>query len=96
MTKFNIDDVLKLANLANIYVSRDEAEQFVGELGNILDYVDQLKDLDLSNTEPTYQVTGLSNVERPDEMVDYGITTKELLKNAPVTENNYIKVKRVL
>jgi aspartyl-tRNA(Asn)/glutamyl-tRNA(Gln) amidotransferase subunit C len=96
MTAFTTDDVFKLAKLSNISVSKSEAADLVTEIKVILDYVGQLQELDLSNTEPTYQVSGLSDVMRSDEEVDYGVSPKELLKNVPATENNYIKVKRVL
>jgi len=96
MTVFTIDDVFKLAKLSNISVSEAEARSLAEEMKVILNYVSQLQDLDLSGTEPTYQVTGLSNVMRADEEVDYKISAEELLKNVPETEGNYIKVKRVL
>ncbi|HUY53491.1 MAG TPA: Asp-tRNA(Asn)/Glu-tRNA(Gln) amidotransferase subunit GatC [Candidatus Dormibacteraeota bacterium] len=96
MTKLTTDDIFKLAKLSNILVTELEAKELVGEIEVVLNYVGQLQKLDLANTEPTYQVTGLSNVMRPDEEVDYKISTEDLLKNVPETENNYIKVRRVL
>jgi aspartyl-tRNA(Asn)/glutamyl-tRNA(Gln) amidotransferase subunit C len=96
MAKLTLDDVFKLARLANISLTEDEAKELLKDLDVILNYFNQLKELDLSDTEPTYQVTGLSNVERGDSEFDYNISTKELLKNVAETENNYIKVKRVL
>jgi aspartyl-tRNA(Asn)/glutamyl-tRNA(Gln) amidotransferase subunit C len=96
MTKLTTDDIFKLAKLSNILVTEPEARELVGEIEVILNYVSQLQGLDLMNTEPTYQVTGLSNVMRPDEEIDYKVSPEDLLKNVPETENNYIKVKRVL
>lgn len=96
MTAFTIDDVFKLAKLSNISVSKTDAQSLVTDIKVILDYVGQLQELDLSSTDPTYQVSGLSDVMRPDKEVSYGISSTELLKNVPATENNYIKVKRVL
>ncbi len=96
MTQFTTKDVFNLAKLSNISVSATEAESLVSEIKVILDYVSQLQELDLANTEPTYQVSGLSNVMRSDDEIDYRISAEELLKNVPETENDYIKVKRVL
>lgn len=96
MAKLSKEDVLKLARLSKLRLSDEEVEQFSGELSEILDYVEQLAQVDTSGLEPTAQVTGLTNVTRADEIIDYHETSKELLKNAPATEKNYIKVKRVL
>jgi aspartyl-tRNA(Asn)/glutamyl-tRNA(Gln) amidotransferase subunit C len=96
MVEFTIDDVFKLAKLSNISVSELEAKSLVKEIKVILEYVSQLQKLDLAKTTPTYQVTGLSDVMRTDEEFDYKISATDLFKNVPETENNYIKVKRVL
>ncbi len=96
MTKLTKDDIFKLAKLSNILVTESDVKSLVGEIEVILNYVSQLQALNLANTEPTYQVTGLSNVMRPDEEIDYRISTEDLMKNVPDVENNYIKVKRVL
>jgi aspartyl/glutamyl-tRNA(Asn/Gln) amidotransferase C subunit len=96
MTKFGIDDVFKLAKLSNISVSKKEAEELLKDMQVILDYVGKLQNLDLKSTKPSYQVTGLSDVMRTDKAIDYKISTDELLKNVPKTQDNYIKVRRVL
>lgn len=85
-----------MAALSKLRLSDEEIESLRGELSEILSYVEQLDDVDTSNLAPTYQVTGLKNVTRPDEIKDYGYKTGELLKNAPALEDNQFKVKRVL
>ena len=96
MAKLSRDDVLKLARLARLHLTDEEVDQFATEISAILQYVEQLQGLDLTGIEPTYQVTGLTNVMRPDKEMDYGATPAELLKNAPATEGSQIKVKRML
>ncbi len=96
MAKLSREDVLKLAALARLHLTDEEIEQFQTEISTILGYVEQLQSVELGDLEPTYQVTGLVNVMRPDEEIDYGATSEDLLKNAPATENGHIKVKRVI
>lgn len=96
MAKLTRDDVLKLARLAHLRLTDQEVEQFATEISAILGYVEQLKSVDLKDLPPTNQVTGLTNVMRPDEEIVYGATPEELLKNAPATERGQIKVKRML
>jgi len=97
MSKLSRDDVLKLASLSRLKLTEDEIEKFRTELSGILDYVEQLKDVDVAGLSPTYQLTGLKSVMRDDEELDYGYKTEDLLKNAPVEpKDNQFKVKRVL
>lgn len=96
MAKITREEVLKLAQLAKIELSGDEIEQYSDEIGEILTYVEQLQQVNVDGLEPTSQVTGLKNVTRPDVVEDYGVSAKDLLKNAPALENGQIKVKRVL
>lgn len=85
-----------MARLAKLDLSDDEVEKFAEEMSEILGYVEQLQSVDVKGLEPTYQVTGLSNVMRGDEVHDYGVSRKELLKNLPAEQDGQIKVKRVL
>ena len=96
MTKLSRDDVLKLADLAKLDLTAEEVDKFQVEISQILNYVEQLQTADIDKMEPTYQVTGLTNVTRADEVKDYGVSQKELLKNLPDRDGNQIKVKRVL
>lgn len=96
MSKLTREDVLKLARLARLQLTDDEVAEYSNELSNILEYVEQLDNVDVSGLEPTNQVTGLKNVTRQDEVRDYGYQPEDLLKNVPAVEANQIKTKRVL
>jgi aspartyl-tRNA(Asn)/glutamyl-tRNA(Gln) amidotransferase subunit C len=96
MAKITEEDVLILAKLSRLQFAKGELADVAKEIEAILGYVEQLQSVDLSSYKPTYQVTGLKNVMRPDKAYDYGVSPKELLKNAPATEKGYIKVRRVL
>ena len=96
MAKLSVKDVLKLAALSKLELTEDELIEFTQEINDIIKYVDQLGDVDVDGLEPTSQVTGLTNVMRKDEVINYSAKSDELLKNVPNVENNYIKVKRTL
>ncbi|GAC1498564.1 MAG: Asp-tRNA(Asn)/Glu-tRNA(Gln) amidotransferase subunit GatC [Candidatus Saccharimonadales bacterium] len=89
-------DVLKLAQLARLQLDESELDGYVKELTAILDYVEQLSEVEISELEPTQQVTGLTDVTRPDDIIDYGYEVNDLLKNVPVVSGNQIKVKRMI
>lgn len=59
-------DVSHVAKLANLTLTPEEEEKFATQLAAILDYISQLKEVDVSAVEPTSQVTGLTNVTRDD------------------------------
>ncbi|MGB4758788.1 MAG: Asp-tRNA(Asn)/Glu-tRNA(Gln) amidotransferase subunit GatC [Candidatus Saccharimonadales bacterium] len=96
MADITRDDVLKLARLTRISLSDDEIAEFQNEFAEILKYVEQLNGVDISSEKPTTQVTGLTNVMREDVVKDYGYTAKDLLKNAPDTQGDLLKVKRMI
>lgn len=96
MSKLTRDQVLKLAHLSRLKLTDEEIERFSQELSEILSYVEMLNKADTDGLKPTYQVTGLKNVVRDDEIVDYHANPDELLAGAPATEKNQFKVKRVI
>ncbi len=96
MAQLTHDDVLKLARLARLHLTDEEVASFQDEITAILGYVEQLQQVELDDRPATYQVTGLANVMRPDEVVEYGASPEALLENAPAVENNHFKVKRML
>lgn len=96
MAKISRDDVQYLAQLSSLELSDDEIDGLSVDIGNILGYVEQLGELDTKGIEPTYQVTGLQNVWRDDEIINYGVTREELLSRAPESADKQIKVPKVL
>jgi aspartyl-tRNA(Asn)/glutamyl-tRNA(Gln) amidotransferase subunit C len=96
MAKLTRDDVLKLARLARLQLTDEEVVEYSEELSEILQYVEQLSSVDVKGLEPTNQITGLTNVTRPDEVKDYGYQPAELQKNLPEAENDLIKVNRMI
>jgi len=96
MADLTRDDVLKLAKLSRLKLSDSEVTQFQKEISEILGYVQMLEKADTEGLKPTYQVTGLQNVSRPDELIDYTAKPEDLLKNLPARDKNYIKVKKML
>jgi aspartyl-tRNA(Asn)/glutamyl-tRNA(Gln) amidotransferase subunit C len=96
MTQISIDDVQHLAQLSSLQLDDSEIEGLRNDLSNILNYVQQLNELDTSGVEPTYQVTDLENVWRDDVVDDYGIDRDKLLALAPASDRNQIKVPKVL
>jgi len=96
MTAISVTDVKKLAQLSALSLTDDEISSLAGDLSRILGYVEQLNEVDTEGVEPTYQVTGLHTVTRPDEVIDYGVSQEALLRNAPDVQDGQMKVPRVL
>jgi len=95
MTQISRDDVLSLARLSSLQLTDDEIDGLKNDLGAIVGYITQLSELDTEGVLPTYQVTGLENVWRKDE-VKQGVSRKDLIKLAPESKDEQIKVPKVL
>ena len=96
MSTITTDDVRHLAQLSNLQISDDEIDTLRGDLENILGYIEQLSELDTTGVAPTYQVTGLENVWRDDEVQISSVTREQLLSLAPEQADNSVKVPKVL
>ena len=62
----------------------------------IINYINKLDELDTDGVEPTYQVTGLKNVWRDDEIIDSSVSRRQLLALAAEQSDNCVKVPKVL
>ncbi len=96
MSDIGKEQVKYLSELSRLGLNDAEVEQFTPELEEIMKLVEQLQKAPTQDVLPTNQVTGLSDIWREDEVKPSPITQAELLKNAPATEDGYIKVNRVL
>ena len=91
------EDVKKVAALARLELTEDELEVLPGQLSNVLNYIDQLKEVNTDGVIPTAQVTGLSDVWRADEKEDWPRDEAEAaLNEAPEVFAHQVKVKKVL
>jgi len=91
------DEIQHIAKLARLELSDEELKKYGGQLSAVLNYIDQLKEVDVKGVEPTAQVTGLENVLREDKARDWDEKEiEEALADAPEREDRFIKVKRVI
>jgi len=91
------EEIKHIAKLARLELTDEELKKYGGQLSAILDYIDQLKEVDTKGIEPTAQITGLENVLRDDIIENWDEKEiKEALADAPEKEGRFIKVKRVI
>lgn len=89
--KINVKHIAKLANLP---LTSEEEEKYSEQLSKILEYVEQLNLVDTSGVEPTFNVSGQSNVMRADE-TEAALSQEDALSNAPKKENGFFVTKGV-
>lgn len=89
------ETVLRIANLARIAMSEEEAERFKPELDNILGWVEQLGEVDTSGVEPLAVVIANQTRMRADEITD-GDKRDAVLANAPIAEHGFFAVPKVI
>lgn len=89
-------EVEHIALLARLGISESEVEKYASQLSSILEYVEQLKEVNTDGVAPTAQVTGLENMMRPDVVESNSADTmKKLVELAPEHEDNLVKTKSV-
>jgi aspartyl-tRNA(Asn)/glutamyl-tRNA(Gln) amidotransferase subunit C len=91
----SIEEVERIARLALLSLSPQEKEKFTRQLNLILEYMEQLNQVDTSDVEPMSHPLGLTNVFRKDEVQD-SLPVEEALKNAPDKSGNYFRVPKVI
>ena len=89
------EQVHKVALLARLDLTPEEEEQFTTQMGNILDYFEQLSELDVSNVEPTTRAIDVSNVTRADKLQPYP-ERETILNQAPDQEGDFFKVPQIM
>ena len=95
MPKITKDDVEYVAGLAHLELDEDTKQRLVGELGEILSYMDKLNELDTAGIEPTMHVLEMTNVYRDDE-VQPSLDRDAALANAPKDDGEYFLVPKIL
>lgn len=90
-----IGEVKKIAKLAKLEFKDEEIERFTFQMNEILNYMEQLGEINTDNVEPLYHVIEPGNVLRNDE-VKPSYLREEILKNAPVKSDGFVLVPRVI
>jgi len=89
-------DVEHIAKLARLGLTPLEVKKFQGELSKILDYIEKLREVDVSKTEPTFHSIKIENVTREDEPKEKKLELrKKLVEIAPEKKEGYLKTKPI-
>lgn len=91
----DLQTVKRVARLARIAVSEEDAGRMAGELNTILGFVEQLNEVDVTGIEPMTSVTPMAMKERQDIVTD-GNKAADIVANAPATEENFFLVPKVV
>jgi aspartyl-tRNA(Asn)/glutamyl-tRNA(Gln) amidotransferase subunit C len=93
--KITKKDVMHVAELARIDLSDDAIDVFAEQIGDILDYVDQLKRVPTEGVAPTSHAISLTNAFREDEAAEPADAGRAL-ENAPESQDGYFIVPKVI
>jgi aspartyl-tRNA(Asn)/glutamyl-tRNA(Gln) amidotransferase subunit C len=87
--------VKRVAHLARIAVTEDDAERMTGELNAILGFVEQLDEVDVAGVEPMTSVIPMEMRKRQDVVTDGG-KAADVVANAPASAENFFLVPKVV
>ncbi|THF59834.1 Asp-tRNA(Asn)/Glu-tRNA(Gln) amidotransferase subunit GatC [Ollibium composti] len=91
----DVQTVKRVARLARIAVSEDDAQRMTGELNAILGFVEQLNEVNVLGVEPMTSVTPMAMKKRQDVVTD-GNKAADIVANAPATEEGFFLVPKVV
>ena len=89
------DTVRRIGRLARIRITEEEVAAFEGELNAILGFVEQLNAVDVEGIEPMTSVTPMQ-LRRRDDVVSDGGYAEKIVANAPISEDNFFMVPKVV
>jgi aspartyl-tRNA(Asn)/glutamyl-tRNA(Gln) amidotransferase subunit C len=87
--------VRRIARLARIKITDQEAQALRQELSGILDWVEQLNEVDTESVEPMTRVVPIQLKMRADQVTD-GSIAEDIIKNAPVSDDHFFVVPKVV
>ena len=87
---------LKIASLAKLQLTDQEIKEYSKDLTNILKWMEELKEVDVSNVEPVTSVTKNELYEREDIATDNTVEQEKILLNAPEKVAEYFTVPKVI
>src|SRR2546421_10613264 len=88
-------DVKYVAHLARLALTPEEEQRIGAQLGQVLDYIEKLKEVDVTGVEPTAHAFPLINVTRPDE-VRPSMSSEDAFRNAPAQANGLFIVPKIV
>ena len=92
---FDDETIIRIARLSRFHISNDDLEPLSEELSKIVNWVEQLSEVDTSDVDPMTNVVEIKPHQRVDE-VDYGGYVHEVLENAPEANEGFFVVKKVI
>ena len=92
---FNEQTIKTIANLARLRFPKEDEAKFMNDISGILDWVEQLKEVNVEGVEPLVSVSPRTSAIRPDTVTDGGLQT-ELMANAPESVQGFYEVPRMV
>ncbi len=93
--KIDREQVRKVAHLARLELKPEAEEKFTTQLSSILEYFEQLSELDTDKVPPTTRAIDVSNITRDDKLEPFG-NREEILSSAPEQDGDFFKVPKIM
>jgi len=91
----NSKEVKKIASLARIGIDEKDLGKFSHDLSAVLEWFEQLKEVDVTDVVPTAHITGMDDIVREDKVAEFS-ETKKIIALFPEKKESYDKVKSIL
>ena len=91
----NKDEILKLAKLSKLRFNNEEVEDISHKINDILNYMQEIEEVDVTNVEPLYSVLEPKDITREDEVLNT-VKKQDFLDNAPDKDDNFVIVAKIV
>jgi aspartyl-tRNA(Asn)/glutamyl-tRNA(Gln) amidotransferase subunit C len=88
-------DIEHVALLARLKLTESEKELFSRQVGSIIEYIDQLNELDTTDVEPTAHILSIKNILREDKLI-VSIPQDKAMLNAPEKDGSFYRVPKII
>jgi len=88
-------DIEHIALLARLKLTESEKELFSRQVGSIIEYIDQLNELDTNDVEPTAHILSIKNILREDKL-SLSIPQDKAMLNAPEKDGSFYRVPKII
>ena len=96
MSALTIAEIDHIAKLANLTLTDSEQKKFQAQLSEVVNFINQLNEVNTTDYLPISQTTGLENVTRKDDLIQSSLPLDGVLSGTESSYNNYFKVNAIL
>ncbi len=96
MSQIQTEEVKRIAEIAKIAITEEQAETYTAQINRVIVLADQLNEVNTTDVQPTIHVMNTRNVQREGDQPSTGLAIEDIIRNAPDHQDGQIRVPSIL